>query len=179
MDGVGDRGNRISIELGRASNKRIQQLGHAVFRHDIINELHQPQAERFNRWMRFRQAPGRSGKLRRLVAIDGGNQRIARRKVAIKRSDANAGCAGNFLQTGAGTLAGKHGLCGFHQQKTIAFGIRTRLSDGGPVTFSGHFREVPLINGGALRIYLEASSFYSIRGRWAMVHQPGAVRPLI
>src|SRR5258708_5967516 len=121
-----DLSTRTFIQLGGASDEGIQCRGDDVLGGNVIDEQQHPGAQRFDRGHGISELPFRRGQLLYLSAINGFDQRIACRKVAIESSRSNACVFGDIIQAGVCAGPGKR-LLGDVQN---ALAIALRISPG-------------------------------------------------
>ncbi len=89
------------IKVGRSADERVERFGHPVLGRHIVHEQEHPLAQSFHRGIFVGEVRSGGHKLFGLVTVDGLNEGIARREMAIERANSDIGGARDLLKAGA------------------------------------------------------------------------------
>ena len=129
-DRLGQAIERKGGEFRRALHRKRQRRRHALLGGDELDIGAQPAPQGVDRIGFALQLLGQFAELLHLAPIDGLEQGLAGREVAIERADADAGASRHGLQARVRPAGAEHGLRGLQHALAIAHRVGAGLANG-------------------------------------------------
>ena len=123
---------RVSANSGESDpSGRPQRIAHGALGGDVVGETFGPRPQRLVRGQRLEQLTGGGAQGIDLMAVGGGDERLAAGEVAVQRADADAGAGGDGFERDVLAFFGEGFGSGAEQFVTIALRIGAQRANGG------------------------------------------------